>query len=90
LQTIEISLRHPIQQGVAVVKSATHDRASQSIGHILVDELTNMAQTTYMVVARLNYTSHMIVESQMLINSDAEDSNSIRAADTSASKLKSI
>ena len=63
LQAIEVFLCHVIQQDIAIIKSTTHVRAQQSIGHIFVDQLTNVAQASYVVVAGSYYFSGMIVES---------------------------
>ena len=65
-------LRHAIHDGVGVVKSGAHQSVSNQSGGVGIEDGTNVAKSSDVVLRGLLYQAYMFVESKRWINGNAQ------------------
>ena len=68
LKAIDVGLRNSIEYGVAVVQSCADDGARR----ILVDEWTDVSQSSHVIIASANNTEDVLVEVQVAVKDYTE------------------
>ena len=83
--------RDTIKDRVAVVQSATHDRAGYDVSYLLCDERADMMERSYVKIAGADYSRNMILERQLTVQCHTEHTElvherNMRACDRNASR----